>query len=153
MKKFFSNIYYRAAGTIATTLTKGGTYPAYTFANWTPLVGSQDGSKISLEDDGKTPADGGATERVSGEKVPVEITVTDFTAVNFATIRAAFKNVKVDVLLVDSDQPDVGYAVFGTRLYPKLEIPSGEEAKIVISGDRKYGSGVTTEPFQMVAIT
>jgi hypothetical protein len=152
-KKFFNRIYYRAAGTIVTTLTKGGTYPAYTFSGWTLLVGEMEGAKMSIEDDGKAKVDGGATEYVPGEKIPIEIMVTNFTAANLATIRSAFKNVKLDVLLVDSDQPDVAYAAFGVRLYPKVDFPSGEDEKIILSGERKFGSGVSTAPFQTITVS
>lgn len=152
-KKFFSNIYYRAAGAIASTLTKGGSYPAYTIAGWTALVGAQSESKVSEEPDGDEAVDGGATTYTSGMKAPLEITVKDFTAANYATIRAAFMNVKVDVLLVDADQPGVGYAVFGTRLSPSTDFTSAAEPKIVLKGERKYGSSVSSAPFQLITIS
>ena len=153
MKKFFNKVYYRAAAAIITTATKGGTYPDYTFSGWTLLVGGMAELKTGIEPDGDEPIDGGSSTYTSGEKSPVEITVNNFTAANFATIRSAFLNVKVDVLLVDSDQPDVGYAVFGVRLHPGLDTTSAAEPKIMLKGERKYGAGVTTLPFQMVAIS
>lgn len=153
MKKFFNKIYYRAAGTIVSTLTKGGTYPDYTIANWTPLVGGIAEAKIGVESDGDEPQDGGATTYTSGQKTPLEITVNNFSAENYATIRAAFINIKVDVLLVDSDQPALGYAIFGTRLAPALDITGNAEPKITLKGERKYGAEVATLPFQLITIS
>lgn len=153
MKMYFKNVYYRAASTIATTLTKGGTYPDYTFSGLTRLVGGMATLKTGVEPDGEEPQDGGATTYVSGEKSPVEIVVNNFSAANYATIRAAFKNVKVDVFLYDPDQPAVAYGIFGTCLYPASEFGSGEEPKITIKGERKYGSGVKPEPFQVITVS
>lgn len=153
MKRFFNKIYYRAAGTIASTLTKGGTYPDYTFSGWTALVGGMAEAKIGVESDGDEPQDGGATTYVSGQKTPVEITINNFSAANYGTIRTAFMNVKVDVLLVDADQPETGYAVFGTRLAPSLDLTGSAEPKLVLKGERKYGSEVSTLPFQLITIS
>lgn len=153
MKRYFNKIYYRNANAVVTSLTKGGTYPDYTFTGFTSLVGGQAGATVSIEGDGEEPCEGGTTVYTSGEKAPLEITVNNFTAAEYATIRNAFLNVKVDIMLFDSDQPTVGYAVFGTRVHPSLKLVGGEEPKIVISGDRKFGSGLTTPPFQLVAIT
>jgi hypothetical protein len=153
MKKFFNKVYYRVAAAIITTAAKGGSYPDYTFSGWTLLVGGVAEAKTGIEPDGDEPIDGGATIFTSGEKSPLEISVIDFSAANYATIRSAFLNQKVDVLLVDSDQPAVGYAVHGIRLHPALDTTSGAEPKIVLKGERKYGAGVTTPPFQLVAIS
>jgi hypothetical protein len=153
MKKYFNKVFYRTASSIITTLTKGGSYPDWTFSGWTLLVGAQGSIKTGIEADGEEGVDGGATTYISGQKNPLEIEVKNFSTADYNTIMAAFLNKKVDVLLVDSDQISFGYAVFGTRLHPKLEVVSGEEPKITLSGDRKYGSEITTKPFQIITIS
>jgi hypothetical protein len=153
MKKFYDLIYYRTAASIFSTIAKGGTYPNYTVSGFTLLPGGKAEVKSGVEPDGDALADGGSTTATTGEKAPLEIMVNDFSAANFATIRSAFKNQKVDILLMDSDQPALAVAVFGTRLYPQPDFSSGKEATITLKGDRKYGSGVSNEPFQLVAIT
>lgn len=149
-----ANVYYRAAGAIATTLTKGGTYPDYTIANWTRLVGKVllVGNFGGMEADGQDElADG--TQLTQGEKSVASIEVTDFSAAEAGTIRTAFLNTKVDVLVMDPDQPALGMALFGVRLYPKRENPIGGAPKITISGERKFGAAVAALPVTDVTIS
>jgi len=149
--KHFDRIFYRNAAALITAATKGGTYPAYTISGWIPLVGSvAAGAKIGLDADAKDPM-GDGTELTVGEKIPVEITVKDFTAANYATIRAAFLNKNVDVLFMDTNQPDVCYAAHGVKLYPKFDGTGGAEPMIVIAGERKCGSGLAL--FSPVAVS
>ncbi len=152
-RQYFKNVYYRAASTVVSTLTKGGSYPDYTFSGWTALVGAvADKAKLGLEPDGKDPM-GDGTERVSGEKVPVEIGIREFTGANYATIRAAFLNTKVDVLFYDPEQPTVAFAAFGVRAYPGINITGGEDPVITLQGERKTGAGITGTPFQIIAVS
>jgi hypothetical protein len=152
-KQYFNRVFYRTATTITDAATATGTYPDYLVTDWTLLVGGiADKAKLGLDADSKEVM-GDGTELTSSEKVPIEITVMNFTAANYATIRAALLNTKLDWLFMDSDQHAVSYAAFGVRAYPKLEITGGEEPKIVIAGERKIGAGVTNTPFKMVTVT
>lgn len=141
-KLFFDRIFYRAAATPITTATKGGTYPAYTIANWTPLVGGiAEKAKLGISDDGKDVM-GDGTEYAGGEKIPVEINIKNFTAANYGTIRAAFLNTRVDLIFMDTEQPGTSYAAHGVVLYPKLEMSGGEEPMINLTGERKLTAGL-----------
>lgn len=141
-KQFFDRIFYRAAGTPITTATKGGTFPEYTIAGWTPLVGAvAEKAKIGISDDGKEVL-GNGTEYVGGEKSSVDINVKNFTAANYATLRSAFLNTKVDVLFMDTEQPGTCWAAHGVILYPKIELAGGEEPVINIAGERKVSVGL-----------
>ncbi|HNX38749.1 MAG TPA: hypothetical protein PL124_09670 [Candidatus Cloacimonadota bacterium] len=142
-KKYFNLIFYRAAGAVISSATKGGSYPNYTISGWTLVPGGiADKAKIGLADDGKDGM-GDGTEYTSGEKEAVEIIVKNFTAANHASIRSAFLNVKVDVLMMDSEQPGTAYVAHGIVLYPKPDINGGEEPMITISGERKVGAGLS----------
>jgi hypothetical protein len=152
-KQYFKNVYYRMAAAVVSTLTKGGSYPDYTFSGWTALVGAvADKAKLGLEADGKDPM-GDGTERVSGEKIPLEIPLREFTGANYATIRSAFLNQKVDVLFLDPEQPTVAFAAFGVRAYPAINITGGEDPVITLQGERKTGAAISGTPFQIIAVS
>lgn len=153
MKRYFNKVFYRASAAIITSATKGGTYPDFTFSGWTLLPGGMAELKTGLDKDGEEPIDGGQATYISGEKSPVEIKINNFSAANYATIRSAFLNTKMDVMLVDSDQVDVAYGTFGVRLYPKPDFVSAAEPSITLAGERKFGSGVATLPFQLIAVS
>lgn len=149
-----ANVYYRAAAGIITTATKGGPYPNYTFSGWTRLVGKVllSGNFGGMEADGQDElADG--TQLTQGEKSVASLEVTDFSAADAGTIRTAFLNHKVDVLVVDPDQPALGMGLFGVRLYPKRENPIGGAPKITIAGERKFGAAVAAIPVTDITIS
>jgi hypothetical protein len=151
--KYFSLVFYRTAAAVVTSLTKGGTYPNFTFSGWTLIPGAiADKTKTGLDADVKeTMGDG--TEMVRSEQVPVEVIIKDFTGANFSAIRSALINQKLDFLLLDPDQPATAYAAFGVRAYPKLDIASNEEPSITVSGTRKIGAAATNTPFQHITVT
>ncbi|MDD3535366.1 MAG: hypothetical protein PHC50_04385 [Candidatus Cloacimonetes bacterium] len=149
--RYFKRVFYRTAGSIITTATKGGTYPDYTLSGWTPLPGNVVAALANPDKDKEEPADGGSTDRVVSEKVLSEITVTDFDATDFATIRGLM-NQKLDIMLLDPDNPGIGFAAFGVRVYPKPEFQSAETPKIVITGERRHGADIATKPFQLVTV-
>lgn len=152
-KKYFYRVFYRSATTIITSATKGGSYPDYTISGWTPIPGlAAEVAKMSPDIDGEEPL-GDGTQLATGEKIPLEVKIVGFTSANYATIRGAFVNTKVDLLLMDPDQFSTSYAAFGVRLFPKLTVEGGAEPAIVLAGERKYGAGVSTLPFQMVTVT
>ena len=150
--KYYKRVFYRASSTIVTTLTKGGTYPDYTINGWTPLPGNVQAAVMNLDKEVEDPADGGASMNVNAEKVVNEITIDGFTAAEYATIRG-LKNDKLDILFMDPDQPEESYAVFGVRVYPKPEFTAGAVAKMIISGERKFGSSISTEPMQIITVS
>lgn len=148
--KFFDKVFYRAAAAPLTTLpTIGGTFPTATISGWTELVGGiAEKAKIGVEPDVQD-AMGDGTTNTSGEKVPVTIMVKDFTVANYGTIRSAFLNQKVDVLMFDNNIRGVVYAAHGIKLHPKLTAEGGTTPVIEITGERKVSSGATS-PFQLL---
>lgn len=154
-KKYFYRVFYRAQGAIVATLTKGGSYPAWTFSGWTLLPGlTAEAAKMSPDVDGDEGL-GDGTTLATGEKVPIEVKIVGLAAGDYGTIRSALLNTKVDLLLVDPDQPSPSYAAFGVRLYPTLEVTGGGEPAVIIKGERKYGAGLTgtAVPFQIITVS
>lgn len=151
MKKYLDKVFYRAAGAALTALpTVTGTYPAITVAGWTEIAGGKiETSKLGLEPEKSMMADG--TEATEGEKGTVEISVKDFTPAQYATLRSALINTKVDVLAIDNDVRTVGYAVQGVILYPAVDITGAESPKLVISGERNAGTSASNTPFKPLA--
>jgi hypothetical protein len=148
-RKYFDRLFYRAAGTPAASLV----YANDAISGWTKCVGSLAGVKAAgLDADGKDEL-GDGTELVTSEKVAPEITLKNFTAANAATIRSAFLNVLVDVVVLDSQQISPAYAAWATRLYPKNDIGNDAEPTIVLSGQRKAGAAITNTPFTYVTVT
>jgi hypothetical protein len=146
-RKYFNEVYYRAAATPVSTF-------AYSsgISGWTKLVGAvADKAKSGLEGIKEKMGDG--TEHVQSEKAAPEIIVKEFTAANYSTIRSAFLNTKVDILLIDTEQKSPAYVAWGIILYPKLDIAGGEEPQIVLSGEREAGAAITNLPFTLVTIT
>lgn len=149
--KFLDKIFYRAAGAALAALpTITGTYPTATVSGWTEIVGAaMDKAKLGMEPDQKA-AQADGTERTSSEKAVVEVIVNNFTAANYNTLRSAFLNTKVDILAFDNEDRTTGYAVQGIILQVKPDTVSGEEPKLVLSGERKAGAGITNPPFKML---
>lgn len=152
MAKYFKRIFYRTASTVITAATKDGSYPNFTVSGWTPLPGSVEVATMQPDAEIETPADGGSTDTVHAEQLPTEITITDVSAAEFNTLRS-LNGEKMDILFMDPDQPEVCYAAHGVRLYVKPVIESAAVMKVVISGLRRYGTQISTSPFQMVAVT
>jgi len=153
MKVFLSKVYYRTRAAIDASLTKGGTYPNYTFSGYTALVGTVAALKLPNQGDGEEPSDGGATTYASGMQVPVELTVAEFSVANYNTLKSALHNQLVDIIAIDPDQPTVAYGVYGVRLTVGIEVESGAEPKIIIKGTRKYAGGATTPPWSMLTVS
>jgi len=149
MAIFLDRIFYRTAGAPLTALPSiTGTYPTATVNGWTEIVGAvAEKPKMSLEPDVKS-ARGDGTERTDSEKAVVEITVKDFSVANYAALRSAFLNTKVDILAFDNEQRTIAYAAQGIVLSIKLDANSGEAPMIVLSGEKKAGAAATNTPFK-----
>lgn len=149
MVKKFDKVFYRNAGTPITTIAFSGATPS----GWTALPANAlvETSKVEMDKDVSTElADG--TTYVGSDKGDAEIGLVNYAAGDYATIRTAFLNKAVDLLLIDSDDKAPGYCLWGARLYPKLTAGDGEP-KIVLSGDKKRGAGAATTPLTIIAVT
>lgn len=150
--RYFKRVFYRTAASIITTATKGGAYPNFTISGWTVLPGNVVGATINPDAEKDEAADGGSTNRVVAEKSVCEITISEFTTAEFNTLRG-LQNQKLDILIMDPDQPAVCMAVFGVRVKVKPEFQTTETPKLIISGERKYGADIATQPFQLVQVS
>jgi|GEM_PF-893814 len=150
----FDSIFYRVAATPVSSVTKTGAGATLAITNWTKLVGlpTKDGVKIGIEADGQTELGGGQTYTGS-EKGMAEIHAIGFSAANFATLRSALLNVKVDLLFIDSEQDSVGLAVWNTIVYPAADFQSGEQPTLKIGGECKRGTGAANTPFTHVTVS
>jgi len=147
--KMLDKVFYRAAGAALASLPAiSGTYPTATVAGWTPMPGAiAEKAKFGMDKDVESPM-GDGTAMISGEKGIVEVTIKDFSVTNYAGIRSAFLNQKVDIMAFDNEQRAVAYVVQGVILHPKMETVSGEEPMIVLSGEKKAGAGISNSPFK-----
>lgn len=147
--KMLDKVFYRVAGAALAALpTIAGTYPIATVSGWTALPGAvAEKAKLGMDKDVESPM-GDGTTMVSGEKGVVEIAIKDFSVANYGSIRSAFLNQKVDIMAFDNEQRTVAYVVQGVILTPKMEIVSGEEPVIMLSGEKKAGAGISNAPFK-----
>jgi hypothetical protein len=147
--KNLDKVFYRAAGAALTSLPSiSGTYPTATVAGWIPVPGAiAEKAKFGMDKDVESPM-GDGTTMISGEKGIVEVTIKDYSVTNYAAIRSAFLNEKVDIMAFDNEQRTVAYVVQGVILAPKIDTVSGEEPMIVLSGEKKAGAGITNSPFK-----
>jgi len=136
MVKFYDKVFVRIAGPQLTTIQK-----SVLMSSWT-LLGS---AKISQEVSFKTEADvttamGDGTDYVGSEKATAEIQIIDVNMNTFEDLRTNLLQNNVDIVIYDSNSPTRGLALWGVRLYPGLEIGSGKEVMLKLSGGKRYQS-------------
>ncbi len=139
MVKFYDKVYIRLAGATFTSIPK-----ATLQSQWLVISGI---GKISQEMSLKNEADvttamGDGTDYVGSEKVTAEIQIVDLSLSNFETMRITLLNNLVDIVIYDSNSDATGFAMFGVKIYPELEIGSGKEIVLKISGTRRYIAGL-----------
>ncbi len=146
--KKFDKVFYRTAATPITTIAYSGTTPS----GWTALPGTAlvAESKADMDKGVSTPIQDG-TEYIGSDKANVEITIVNFAVGDLATLRTAFLNNPVDILMIDSDNKAPAYCVWGVRAYPKIS--SEEEPKITISGSKEKSSGASAAPLTLIPVT
>jgi hypothetical protein len=140
MVKFYDKVYIRVAGATFTSIPK-----ATLQSQWTVLPGT---AKISQELSLKNEADvttamGDGTDYVGSEKATAEIQIVDVNMASFETMRTTFLGNLVDIVIYDSNSSSTGFALFGVKVYPGLEIGSGKESVLKISGTRRYIAGLS----------
>ncbi len=146
--KKFDKVFYRAAATPITTIAYSGSTPAGWTALPTGVLVSE--SKADADKAVTTPVQDG-TEYIGSDKASVELTLIAFAAADLATLRTAFINVLVDILLLDSDNKSPAYVIWATRAYPKIS--SEEEPKITISCSKEKSISATTAPLTLITVT
>jgi hypothetical protein len=140
MVRFYDKVYVRAASSILTTIAK-----ATLAAGWTLLPS---GLKVTQELSLKTEADvttamGDGSDQVGSEAGTAELQIVNFTGSQLSTIRSAFLNVAVDMVVYDSKADTAGYALWGAQLYPSPELASGKEQIIKLSGKKRYAADMS----------
>ncbi len=147
--KKFDKVYYRNAAARITTIAFTGATPS----GWTalPAGAAVDTSKMQLDKDSTTELTDGTTY-VGSDQGDVDFSFINFAKGDYATIRTALLNKVVDILLIDSECKDPAYALWGTRVYPKLEAGEGE-ARIVCDGQKKASVCAAAPPVTLVSVT
>jgi hypothetical protein len=140
MVRFYDKIFVRAAGTIFTTIAKTALA-----SDWTLLPS---GLKVTQELSLKTEADvttalSDGTDQIGSEAGSAELQLVNFSPSQMSTIRTAFLNTAVDIVLYDSKNATAGYALWGAQLYPAPELGSGKESVIKLSGKKRYSADAT----------
>lgn len=146
--KKFDKIFYRTATAPITTIAFSGSTPA----GWTALPASAlvSDSKADMDKAVTTPVQDG-TEYVGSDKASTEISLINFAAADLGTLRTAFLNNLVDILMIDSDNKAPAYCIWAARLYPKID--ASEEPKIILSGSKERSSAATTAPLTLINVT
>ncbi|MGI6199086.1 MAG: hypothetical protein ACOYIS_08195 [Candidatus Cloacimonadaceae bacterium] len=95
---------------------------------------------IKSEPDITTPM-GDGTDDIGALANNVELEFVGFEAV-YGTLCTNFINKSVDVVLVDSNLPNQGYAVFGVQLFPHLDVGTNKANTLKLSGKGRHSSEV-----------
>lgn len=137
MVRFYDKVCVRAAGSPLTTIAKATLASA-----WTLLPS---GLKVTQELAVKTEPDvttalSDGTDQVGSEAGSAELQLVNFSPSQITTIRSAFLNNAVDIVIYDSKNDSAGYALWGAQLYPAPELGSGKENVIKLSGKKRYSA-------------
>lgn len=135
--KYFDKVYARPAGTPFTTCTNAS-LAGYTLI---PQVCKVTGNVSIKSEPDVTTLMGDGTDNIGSLANNVEVEVIDFES-SYGTLVSNFVNKSVDVVLVDSNLPNQGYAVFGVQLFPHLEIGTNKENTLKLSGKGRHSSSV-----------
>ncbi|MDP3114159.1 MAG: hypothetical protein Q8M98_05205 [Candidatus Cloacimonadaceae bacterium] len=147
--KNFDKVYYRTAATPITTIAFSGATPS----GWTALPAAAliDTAKIDLDKDVVTELNDGSSF-IGSEKGTAEVSLINFAATDYGTIRSALINNLVDLILIDSDNKSPAYCLWASRLYPKFSAGDGEP-KITLSADKKRSAGATSAAVTIIPVT
>ncbi|GAB1366023.1 hypothetical protein MASR1M36_08940 [Candidatus Cloacimonadaceae bacterium] len=140
MVRFYDKVYVRAASTAQASIAK-----STLSSSWNLLPA---GLKVTQELSLKTEADvttamGDGTDQIGSEAGTAELQIVNFTGAQLTTIRSAFLNVAVDMVVYDSKADTAGYALWGVQLYPSPELASGKEQIIKLSGKKRYAADMS----------
>ena len=140
MVRFYDKVYVRAASTAQASIAK-----STLSSSWTLLPA---GLRVTQELSLKTEADvttamGDGTDQIGSEAGTAELQIVNFSGAQLTTIRSAFLNVAVDMVVYDSKADTAGYALWGAQLYPSPELASGKEQIIKLSGKKRYAADMS----------
>lgn len=140
MVRFYDKVYVRAAAGATGSIAKSSLA-----SGWLLLPA---GLKVTQEMTLKTEADvstamGDGTDQVGSEAATAELQIVNFSGAQLTSIRSAFLNVAVDLVAYDSKADSAGYALWGAQLYPGVELGSGKEQIIKLSGKKRYAADMS----------
>lgn len=135
--RFYDKVHVRAATTPVTTISK-----TQLASGWDLLPGQvrmTQETTLQDEPDVTTPM-GDGTDEVGSIASNAELQLVNWLPESLATIRSALINQKVDLLIYDSKQGNLGWAIFGIQIFPAPEIGSNKEQIIKLTGKVRYAS-------------
>lgn len=151
---FIDRVYYRTTGTYpsGTEDLSGGwsKIPAASAALSGVIITDQSKSGIAP---GNTRKKGNGNTFMESEKISVEFELAGVDATDFAELRAAFVNKEVDICLVDSANPTVGYYNHRCVLYPSPQMEAGKSYSVKVSGEGEQAAGLTNIPHLPITVS
>lgn len=145
--KYFDKVYARPAGVPFTTCTNAS-LAGYTLIPQSCKVTAN--VSLKSEPDVTTPM-GDGTDNIGAIANSVELEFIDFEGY-YETIVTNFVNKGVDVVLVDSNLPNQGWAAFGVQLFPTLDMGTNKENTLKLSGKGRQSSSMANR-LMFVSIT
>lgn len=151
---FIDRIYYRPTSTFPT-----GTIDVS--SGWSKIPAASNAlSGVVIMEKAKSSIEAGVTKKkgngntfIESEKTLCEFELAKVAAADYAALRTAFINNDVDVILVDSANPTVGYLNYRVSLYPSGTLEAGNSYKVVCKAEGEQSSGVTNTPHQQVTVS
>jgi len=89
---------------------------------------------------------------VVSEKASCKFNLMRVAAADYTALRSAFINNDVDVVLVDSNNPTVGYLTHNVCLYPKATLEGGNTYAVEVSGEAERSSSITSVPHTFITV-
>ncbi len=151
---FIDRVYYRPTGTYPTGTVNLSSGWSKIPANSGALAGVilMKGAKASIEPNSPKQK-GNGNNFIESEKTNCEFELAKVEAEDYAALRTAFINKDVDVILVDSQNPTVGYLSFRQSLYPAGTLEGGNSYKVTCKAEGEQSAGSQFVPHQFVTVS
>lgn len=147
--RFYDKVYVRNASTPFNTIAKATLAGSFSLLPTACKVTQE--LNLKTEPD-VTTAMGDGTDNIGSEVASAELQLINFSGANLSSIRSAFVNNPVDLVVYDSRSDTVGWVLFGAQLYPTPDVSGGKEPIIKLSGKKRYASDMSPA-LTMVTLT
>lgn len=152
--RLIDRMYYRTTNT----------YPSGTVnlsSGWSKIpAGSSPLNLTIIEEKGSAGIEPGTTRKkgngnvyVATEKATFKVVLLNVNAADYAALRTAFINKDVDIVLVDSSNPTIGYLTHNIAVYPKGNLEGGNVYSVEISGECERGSTISSIPHNIIEVS
>jgi hypothetical protein len=152
--RFIDRLYYRNTSTYPSGTVNLSSGFSKIPAGSTPL------NLVIIEEKGSagiepalTRKKGNGNAHVVSEKATFKVNLMGVNAADYAALRSAFINTDVDIVLVDSNNPTVGYLTHNICVYPKGTLEGGNTYSVELSGECERGSGVSSIPHNIITVS